>query len=527
MVKNRLSFLATLVTISAVIVMLVAGCGRDRLPEGAIRVVVFDRGSDGGRTNPANNKWTQWIQKKVKEELGFEVIFEPVSRWDEAQAQVTIMAAGNPPDLMMSWSFDNVTAWGEQGGLFDMAPYVDTHLHETRNFLGPDSGVPGRDFILRNMNNLTGQMFSVPMKYAYAASRNVFMRQDWLDALGLPVPTTHEEFFNALVAFRDRNPGGVDRVVPWTMTRDVRWMASHIMDSFIDPNLSIRDRWVNTVVDRNFLLPNYKEGVRFMNRMWNAGLIDEDFFLYGNDTPMNNLISSGAVGAFGHNWDQIFRESEGLTTNLRMIVPGAEWVPVDAFPSSDGVTHKSHSDGGLFVFIPKTARNPENAMRYLNWISKFENMNFLQIGPEGIVHEMVDGLPVINPNAGDGWIQNSGLNIDLAIIANGLFLKTEEDSVRALALTYNPFPAEEVMRAYNVSSSNSRVFPVITTAGPLLAAGPVALTLQQQAEALLINAIMAPEAEFDDVWDSGIQTWLNSGARDIVEERAANFVPPY
>jgi len=261
--------------------------------------------------------------------------------------------------------------------------------------------------------------------------------------------------------------------------------------------------------------------------MWNAGLIDEDFFLYGNDTPMNNLISSGAVGAFGHNWDQVFRESEGLTTNLRRIVPGAEWVPVDAFPSSDGVTHKSHSDGGLFVFIPKTARNPENAMRYLNWISKFENMNFLQIGPEGIVHEMVDGLPVINPNAGDGWIQNSGLNIDLAIIANGLFLKTEEDSVRALALTYNPFPAEEVMRAYNVSSSNSRVFPVITTAGPLLAAGPVALTLQQQAEALLINAIMAPEAEFDDVWDSGIQTWLNSGARDIVEERAANFVPPY
>ena len=522
--KGRAFFLT--VAVSVLFAMLVVGCGRNQLPEGAIRVVVFDRGSDGGRTNPANNRWTQWIQEKVREELGFEVFFEQVSRWDEAQAQVTMMAAGNPPDLMMTWSFDNVTIWGEQGGLFDMTPYVDTYLYEVRNFLGPDSGAPGREFIFRNRNNETGQMFSIPMRYAYTASRNVFMRRDWLATLGLPIPTTHEEFFDALVAFRERNPGGIDRVIPWSMTRDVRWMAGHIMDSFIDPNLSLRDRWVYTVVDRNLLVPGYKEGVRFMNRMWNAGLIDEDFFLYSNDTPMNNLIASGAVGAFGHNWDQIFREGEGLTSNLRLVVRDAEWVAVDAFPSSDGITHKSHGDGGLFVFIPRASRNPHNAMRYLNWIARFENLNFLQIGPEGIVHEMVDGLPQINPTAGDGWIQNSSLNIDLTPIANGLFLRTPEESVRALAMTY-PFPMEMVMQAYSVSSNNSRAFPVITTARPLLAAGPVLLTLQQQAEILLINAIRAAPNDFDNVWNTGITNWLNAGARAIVEERAANFISPY
>ena len=522
--KKKIYFFVT-AAILAVFVLFTAGCGRNRLPEGAIRVVVFDRGSDGGRTNPANNRWTQWIQERVKEELGFEVFFEPVSRWDEGQAQVTLMAAGNPPDLMMTWSFDNIAIWGEQGGLFDMAPYIETHLYEVKNFLGPDSGAPGRDFISRNRNNETGQMFSVPMRYAYTASRNVFMRKDWLDALGLPVPATHEEFFYALAAFRDQNPGGVSRVIPWTMTRDVRWMAGHIMDSFIDPDLSIRDRWVYTVVERNLLVPHFREGVRFMNRMWNAGLIDEDFFLYANDTPMNNLIASGVVGAFGHNWDQIFREGEGLTTNLRQIAPDAEWVAIDAFPSSDGITHKSHGDGGLFVFIPRSSRNPHNAMRYLNWIARFENLNFLQIGPEGIVHEMVDGLPLLNPAADDGWIQNSSLNIDLTMIANGLFLRTPEESIRALVMTYS-FPAEAVMQAYNVSSNNSRAFPVITTARPLLAAGPLALTLQQQAEALLIRAIIASEADFDAVWDAGIQNWLNSGAQAVIDERAANFVSP-
>jgi putative aldouronate transport system substrate-binding protein len=232
------------------------------------------------------------------------------------------------------------------------------------------------------------------------------------------------------------------------------------------------------------------------------------------------------VGAFGHNWDQIFRESEGLLTNLRKIVPGAEWVAIDAFPSSDGITHKSHSDGGVFVFIPKAAKNPINAMRYLNWTTRFENLNFLQIGPEGIVHKMADGLPVINPNAGDGWIQNSGLNIDLTPLANGLFLKTQEESIRALALTY-PFPIEMVMQAYNVSSNNSTAFPIINTPRPLLAAGPVALTLQQQAEALLINAIMASPENFDSVWNAGITNWLNSGAQAVVDERRENFVSPF
>ena len=31
----------------------------------AITVEVFDRGTDGGKSDPTNNGWTEWIKKKV------------------------------------------------------------------------------------------------------------------------------------------------------------------------------------------------------------------------------------------------------------------------------------------------------------------------------------------------------------------------------------------------------------------------------------------------------------------------------
>jgi putative aldouronate transport system substrate-binding protein len=441
-----------------------------------------------------------------------------------------MMAAGNPPDLMMTWSGANVATWGDQGGLFDMAPYVGTTLSDARAFLGPDQALPGRDFIMRNEDRSNGRLFSIPMMRANNARMSVFMRGDWLDALGLPVPTTHEEFFSALVAFRDAPslpgvPAGAS-AIPWSMSRDVRWQAGRIIESFIDPAISVRDRWVNMVADRHLTVPGYMEGVRFVNRMYNAGLVDRDFFLFPDDTELNNRVSSGLVGAFGHNWDQVFRGAEGLTTNLQQIVPGARWVPIDAFPASDGVTHKiSYDSAGLQIFIPAAARNPTGAMQYLNWLAKFENFNFLQIGPEGIVHTLVDGLPVINPTAGDGWIQNSAWNIDLTPLQNGVFLRNPADTVRMIALGY-AFPEADVMAAFNIAMANARPDPIIATLQPLVAAGPRGPELQTQAETLLINAVRAAPADFDALWSAGIADWLAAGAQEVISERAANFVAP-
>ena len=497
------------------------------LPEYAeISVEVFDRGTDGGKTDPTNNNWTNWIKEKVLADANIGVTYVPVPRSDETGALNNLMAAGTAPDICFTYSTDLVNQYAMLGGLYNMEPYVDTEsLANFKEFLGPDKALPGRDFIRRGQDSETGEIFWLPARRINVAMRNTFIREDWLKTLDIPVPTTAEEFHAALKAFKTEDPGnvGTDKVLGYTMSSDVRWAAGNIMESFIDVNVSEKDRWINSVVDRSFLVPGYKEGVRYMNTLYNDGLIDPDFPLYTSDTQRDDLSKMGIVGAIGGNWDQIFRNDSGIQRDLQVNVPEGKFIAVDAFPSSDGLTHKGAYDAqGIKIFIPSTSKAPEAAMRYLNWISDVENSRFIQIGDEGIVHDLVDGIPQVKEAEG-AWIQNSSMNLDYAIHVNGLDLGNEELNIRSIASGYS-WPEEDIIAAYEIAMNNAKpgaVIPVTLTAG-----APYSQTLIDKGVQLLAETITCSPEEFDVRWDAGIADWLASGAQEIIDERAEKYFDP-
>ena len=513
-----------------IVLALFTSCRKQGLSDGAgkpevITVEVFDRGTDGGKTDPANNAWTDWIKKKVLEDENIAVTFVPIPRSEETQTLNNMLAAGSAPDICYTYSTEMIANFGELGGLVDLAPYVDTLLNDYKAFLGMDPGVPGEHLIYRARDLQTGKLYMIPGRYMYTASQNLFIRKDWLDILGLPLPSTKEEFYDALAAFKEEDPGGVgkNRVIPFTMTTDVRWTAGIIVDPFIDPYISFRERWINTVIDRYILLPGYKEGFRFLNRMYNNGLIDPDFPLYKNDDPVTNLLKSGVVGSFAHNWDHVYRDNTRILEDLQQNVPGADLVPIDAIQSIDGLTHKRGSPAtALFWFIPATAKNPKAAIRYANWLSRFENYNFLQIGQEGVNHEMVNGVPKIKPATGP-WIQNSAGNGDYVFNLNGYDLGDPGLNAQVLANSY-AFAPELIVEAYRISSTNASPGPHISV--KLLAAVPYQQTLTDKALGLYTEAVRARPEYFDRVWDSGVKDWLINGAQEIIDERRAQYAGP-
>jgi putative aldouronate transport system substrate-binding protein len=308
------------------------------------------------------------------------------------------------------------------------------------------------------------------------------------------------------------------------MSSDVRWAAGVIIDSFIDPFLSSKERWINTVVDRYALLPGYKEGIRYLNRMYNADLIDKDFPLYKSEDTMNNLIKSGVVGSFGGNWDQPFRENVSLMADLQKNIPDALYVPIDSFPSADGLTHKrgTGATSGLVFFIPSSSKDPKAALRYANWLARSENYYFLQFGPEGIIHEIVNGVPKMK-NVGGRWILNSAANIDYTFSINGYVMETPELTARVLANSY-PWPPEYITEAYMISSNNAIPEPVVPAT--LYASGPLTQTLTDKAAVFYIESIVAKPDDFDKVWSNGINDWLFSGAQSIIDERRAKYFVP-
>lgn len=498
----------------------------DTKPEySEITIEIFDRGTDGGKTDPTDNFYTDWIKERVLEELNIGVTFKAVSRWEEDTQINTLMAAGAAPDVCLTYSSDMVANFRDLGGLVDLAPYVDEYLGDLKEFLGPDLALPGRDMIDRNKSTETGTMFSIQARRMNVAQLNTFIRKDWLDKLGLPIPTTTQEFHDALRAFKEKDPGGVgaNHVIPFTMTDDVRWRAGTLLESFVDPNLSDKDRWINTVIDRQFLLPGYKEGFRLLNQMYNEGLIDPEFPLYTDDTISDDLIKSGVVGAFIHNWDQPYRDTPGLLRDLKENVPDAEIISIDPFHNAAGKTQKSlYDSAGLHFFIPKSSKNIEGALRYINWLSKFENRYFLQVGEEGVTHDIVDGVPKLKPAEGEK-IMNSAQNIDYTIMINGLDVGDEAKNAKALANAYTVEP-ELIVTAYENAMRNGR--PALIVPVELSAAGPVTQVLVDKGKTLMAEAVTAKPENFDKAWDDGIADWLAAGAQAVIDERAAKYIEP-
>ena len=486
-----------------------------------LTVEIYDRGLDGGRTPAHNNAWTDWIKAKVKKDLGLDVTFQPVGRWSEGTDLPNLLASNSAPDLCYTYNTGMIQTFGPQGGILDLAPYIDKYLPDMKKLLGPDPAIPGKDLIYRDLDTATNKLYSVTNYVTYNARKNLFIRKDWLDKLNLPVPKTTKEFHDALVAFRDRDPGNVGRnnVIPFGQDADARWGLAPIIYPYFTNKKGGRDEWINFFTDTPIGMPGYKEGVRLLNQWYNEGLIYKDFPLLKTASDFWNLIKSGRVGAFGGNWDLPYRTDNKIAEDLAKNVPGAKFVAVDCIEGPDGSYFKEISDKpGMRIFVPAASKNPEGALKYLNWLCKFENFNYLQIGELGRNHVLENGIPKGQPVTGP-WIMNSSNNIDMTMPINGIELLSTEKNIRVIALGYPGTAPEDILSAYNVSVNKGKAPAVFS--GPAETKLPVvSQTLRDKADALLAQSIMATTARFDSTWDTGYRDWLASGAQDVMNERS-------
>jgi putative aldouronate transport system substrate-binding protein len=486
-----------------------------------ITVEVFDRGTDGGRSDPTNNNWTKWIQEKLLKDENIAVTFVAVPRSQEVAALNTMMAAGNAPDVSFTYDANLVDTFRMQGGLYEMSSNVDRLMPDLKAWLGADESLPGR-LLINRLETSDGKLYAVPARRMAGglAMRGAFMRKDWLDKLGLAPPKTIDEFYAALKAFKEKDPGNVGNVIPLVDRGTMDDLAASMQGAFMDPNLSSKDRWINGDV----MQPGYKETIRTLNKWYNEGLIDKDFPLYNDGgTTVYNLLMSGQAGFYVADRDHPYRNTPGIEDAIRKNISGASFIPIDPFVNSQGKTPKYIYDPvGIYNFVPIFSKAPEAAMRYLNWITKFENRYFIQVGPEGIVHDVVNGIPQIKAGAGL-WIQNSDQNLDYTLTINGLDFGDPEKNQYAIANAFNADYRNLVNLAYELSLKDGFAPPVV--AGVELVEGLKYPGLTEKLSDLRIRAITCPVAQFDRTWDDGIRDYLASGGQAIIDEKKAKY--PY
>ena len=488
----------------------------DELPLSKITVEVFDRANENG-TDPTNNYWTSWIQEQALADLNLEVSFLSVPRSEEVAQLNVLMAGGTPPDIVFTYTQSVAYNYYKQGGLADLTDAVEQYGQTIKSYLGDEILAYGQ---------FDGKQYMIPAKRIALATYNTFMRKDWLDKLGLEVPKNMDEFYNALVAFKEHNPGGVDKVIPYSARSSFGFNYGNIHDCFTElSNMTEEEIFVNSLSldsNTNLLYPGFKESIRFLNKLYNEGLFDSEFALYSAYSDVEELIMRGQVGSWASNYDQPIRTSPGVYNQLKGNVPDAEIVVLDCFINVADGSHlrQKNSPHGVYNFVPASSKNVEGAVRYIDWLCSDEVRTMIVCGEEGVNHTKDEnGIPVMINLQNDPKMMNSPNNLDYALIVNGVDLGEQEKNLLAISKSYEEEYVDWFMNAYNTALNDAKVFNSLNI--PFDSEAQYISTLNEKRNEILTNAIAASVDNFDRVYDAGIQEFLAVGGQACLDERQA------
>lgn len=488
-----------------------------------ITVEIYDRGNDGG-SKPEDNFYTNFIKEGMLRDHNVEVEYVPVPRWTEVEQINNLLAAGDAPDVCVTYDYSTIQSYANMGGVLDLSTYVE----EYKDLLPNLWGWLGETNIYWDKDPVSGDLWALEAKLANMARIGTFVREDWLKKLNINEPTSLEEFEAMLKAFKDNAStllgADANKMVPFSISFDVGWRADHLLGSYTPNDITDKDYYINGFDDRRLLMPGYKEGVRKLNQWYNEGLVWKDFALYGSgDTTEDNMMKAGYVGAFIHNWDYPYRNGDdSINNNLKRLVgEDASYIAVEPFKNDAGV-YKKFLSGPVDrkVFFPSTNDEPLASLLYLDWISKLENRMFLQIGEEGVTHEVMEDGAIKTLAVTGEKIMNSPANIDYTITINGLNLGDDEKTIKSMALGYPGVDASYIQKAHAISTKDARIGQNVNV-GQIAAEEGMGPALSDKRNVLLDQAVVAPTDKFDSVYDGGLNDYLSSGGQAIIDERKA------
>lgn len=335
---------------------------------GSITVMVFDRGNvPNSEGSAANNRWTQW----VKDNAPVEVEFVSVARADADQLLVHLFANDSAPDYIPYGS--NPQTFVTNGMCMEV---TDEMLQQVPNYLQRIAAYPEAD---------KAATFS-GIRYGFGYAENIFhnhnivIRKDWLDNLGLGVPTTTDELLNVMQAFTIGDPdrNGLHDTWGTSMTGDSQRIYAH-MWGFPWPEKYVEDENGNVI----YAWERMEKWLDFCKTVINSGYVNPDFMIMKGDDDRVDFLN-GRIGIYGQARFSNPSSGAALFRDFMVRNPEAELVSF-ALPATEYGQFTAYINGGASFdgFINPKTENLEGVLAYVNWLMEPEVEEYLSFGPPG------------------------------------------------------------------------------------------------------------------------------------------------
>ena len=316
----------------------------------------------------------------------------PTGSWDSSLA--AMLASGDLPDVIFKGGVANakLAAWGEEGFLVDLAPYLEEYApnfyaiaqeHEDVRLAvtSPDGAVYGLPYVL------LGDSQRFPYK--------LWLNTKALDELGVALPTNTDELYNVLEALYNYDSNGDGEADHLSICSSTHGLQQMFYGTFGLMNRGILNTYVD--MDEETLTPRifcategYRKQLEYLHKLYAAGFIDNEIYTEGNRQTV--LASQGQLA--------------GVLYTSTAAIPADrvdEYSPVhwqvqgpDGYQISPARPYL-HSVGN-FV-ITSACKDVELALKWVDYFYSWEGAAFYHCGVPGEDWEIAEDGNIVQTEA--------------------------------------------------------------------------------------------------------------------------------
>lgn len=371
----------------------------------------------------------------AEEATGIKINWVTVDESTAAEKTATLLA-GDMPDMLIGLvGTDTITQnmnlfydLSEEGLLETYAPDVYEDYNSSAN---------AWDAITWTDGSIRGLLANREINWNSEARGIYFINKTWLDQLGLEMPTTTDELYEVLCAFRDNDmdgDGDATNEIPFGFCEEhYASQISHLANFFglageWEGNLQLGKRVKDGTVEAVFKTDAYREYLEYANKLMADGLLDVEGFSQSYE-QFGGKLANGQVGVFS-GWTPDTYMDQEMAANYVMLSPvaadGKEFVQTgraDAF------------NAGVGVVISAATEHAEACLWWWNYMSSDMEINYSAIyGPKD-----------------EAWIWNEDgkmQSITPAEYPDGLDAQTYNRTVAPLGGGIGPFISKADEEAY-------------------------------------------------------------------------------
>jgi len=317
-------------------------------------------------------------------------------------------------------------------------------------------------------NKFNGHIYGIPLGVSQYQIKGFYIRKDLREKYGMQPLKTFDDLSQYLYKVKE-NEQGMSPLTTLVSTDRITNAYPFYFDSAYDIKQEIPEMYPFFYKKNNdgkiYTLFEKKDegiwsGIQGMRKWYQDGIVNKDNLAVQNE---RDLFTAGKTAA-------ITSADVGIPSSIQDAVGklggSAEWVTF-MDPSQKYQTDFKQWN---FISVPKSSKNKERAIMFLNWANEKENYDLLSYGLEGKNWQAVgeDGFKALNgdyPNFGFDWIWNPTYErYDASLSPDELkwwnwakdaanFTKSKDSG-----FTFNPEPVLQQMARLK---ANSYVYPIL------------------------------------------------------------------